>query len=711
MGLNDLLFIFFKHKRMILRSAVLGVIAALAVYFFSPPPYESQSKLLVRYVLDRSMVDPQESQVKTLDANYNDNLIAAEKEILSSWDLATQVTEFLSAEGFLPESNFDQDKAARNFLLGLSVTGSKGSNVLSVSFKNRDPRIAQRALEELINRYFVKHLEVHRSAIAFDYVTKETALVQARLKQIEAELKGAKEKAGIISLKESTESMSAQIAKSQEALNAAEEARVSQRARVMELERQLGGSNMNQTSPAGMQVNKKDLRTYQVLALGVATLRQKELDLLSRFTAESQMVKTNQAQIGTMEDRQRELESKFPGLIAAIPERGLSLFDRNPQLDLISERAGLAASEEKARTLRDQFHSIQERAALFSEMAPQIAMLERKKELEEVNYKYFQASLDKARIDEALDPRKIPNISIVQKPSPAMRAKGDRSKILLGLAGGGVILGLTLAMLMELVFDRTLKRSVELESLNIPKIISIPDFADPDRLRTSDHEGGPYPPDPLFPRKTPWEERLRPYGEALRDRLSLYFQLKNMNRKPKLVALTGCSQGAGTSTIAGALAAAFSETGEGKVLFVNMKAGDEDIHPLFDGNTAYPLSDAFEPNRLKAVGRGNLYLATANSLAPDSAQMIPKRFYDLIPHIKGSDFEYIIFDMPPLGPTSSTLAMAGFMDKVLLVVEAEVSSLDSVKRAYAELVAARADVSAILNKSRSYGPKSLQCEI
>ena len=44
--------------------------------------------------------------------------------------------------------------------------------------------------------------------------------------------------------------------------------------------------------------------------------------------------------------------------------------------------------------------------------------LERKREMDEANYKYFAASLEKARVDEALDPSKMPNISAVQRPSP-----------------------------------------------------------------------------------------------------------------------------------------------------------------------------------------------------------------------------------------------------------------------------------------------------
>ena len=78
-----------------------------------------------------------------------------------------------------------------------------------------------------------------------------------------------------------------------------------------------------------------------------------------------------------------------------------------------------------------------------------------------------------------------------------------------------------------------------------------------------------------------------------------------------------------------------------------------------------------------------------------------------MPHLKASDFDYIIFDMPPLGQTSVTLPMARFMDKVLVVAEAEATDRDFVKRAYTELLSCRADVSVILNKVRSYGPKRL----
>ena len=82
----------------------------------------------------------------------------------------------------------------------------------------------------------------------------------------------------------------------------------------------------------------------------------------------------------------------------------------------------------------------------------------------------------------------------------------------------------------------------------------------------------------------------------------------------------------------------------------------------------------------------------------------------MMPHLKASDFDYIIFDMPPLNQTSVTLAMSAWMDKVLVVVEAERSNRDFVKRTYADLLACRANASVIFNKVRSYTPKWLGAE-
>src|SRR5207245_4726080 len=98
----------------------------------------------------------------------------------------------------------------------------KGSNIILISYKNRNPEIAPLVLQELLSRDFVKHLEVHRSDGAFDIVAQQTDQVRARLNQTEDALKSLKEKTGIASLKEGSAAVTTEAAKTQEQLNGAE---------------------------------------------------------------------------------------------------------------------------------------------------------------------------------------------------------------------------------------------------------------------------------------------------------------------------------------------------------------------------------------------------------------------------------------------------------------------------------------------------------
>src|SRR5260370_4497012 len=54
---NDILFALFKHKKKILLGTIVGLVLAAVAYFLFPASYESDAKLMVRYLVERSMVD------------------------------------------------------------------------------------------------------------------------------------------------------------------------------------------------------------------------------------------------------------------------------------------------------------------------------------------------------------------------------------------------------------------------------------------------------------------------------------------------------------------------------------------------------------------------------------------------------------------------------------------------------------------------------
>ena len=725
LNLSSILVAVFKRKRTILFSTVAGAIAAAAVYLLWPHSYESDAALLVRYVLDRSAVDPETTgagSVGSLATKTNDTFINAEVSILTSWDLAVQVAEALGPKRVLPDAKGDPsiNQAAGAIFSGLNVVSSKNSNVIQVSYTNSRPEVATLVLNELVNRYFTKHLEVHRSAGAFDFVSQQTDQVRSRLNQTEDALKALKAKAGILDLKESTKELTAQAGKMEDELRAAEGDLAEQRARV-KLMQGAGPPSPPQAEPAVQpaatpaasalpgvtatpgpvaQPTHEQIQEYQGLIARLTELRKSEVGLLSKYSDTSSLVKSVRAQIADLENEKRKSETKFPSLATL----------GSPQSDFGSERAKLAGFEAKTEILKSQLGSIREQIKKLADTTPQIANLERSKELEEANYKYFEGSLEKARVDEALDPSKMPNISAVQRASPPSLVTKLRNRVALVLGFGGLAIGLGIALLWDLLLNRTVKRRSELElQLHTPVMMSIPYAGVNGRFRLPWKKGnrnGNAEPAAI----APWDSGhfIRPYAEAIRDRLGLYFELHGVTHKPKLVGFTGFSKGAGTSSLAAGVAAALSETGDGKVLLVDVNASNGEVHPFFEGRPAASLASAIEPKSSLSSAADNLYLATVNQPHAKPAQLGLKKFFAMVPNLKASDFDYIIFDMPPLTQTSPSVGLAALMDKVLVIVEAERDNRDKVKRGYRELVAARSDISVVLNKIRSYGPNWLQ---
>ncbi len=726
-NLRNILFALFKWKRTILGLALFGIVVAAGVYFFYPAVYESDARLLVRYVLERSGYDPvdalQGQGTRGGSGLTTDAVIAAEISILTSWDLSVQVAEALGPNRVLPDAKAPSVVAAAAAInSGLSTTTSKGSNIIGVSYTNRKPEVTTQVLGELVTRYFTKHLEVHRSAGAFDFVSQQSDQIRARLNQTEDALKALKAKAGVISLADSMASLNTQSSHLEDQLRAAENDLAEQQARVKQIERGGLAVDLNETdntkdkantkdnaAPPPQQASTKDIGDYQALVTNLTKLRETQLEMSAKYTPENVLVKMNQAHINDLENQKRDFEKKFPEL-AITGARG------SGQLDLRVERARLAGMKSKLDDLRRQKVELQDRMKQLADVGPQIASLERNKELEEANYKYYSGTLQKARVDEALDPSKMPNISAIQRPSPPGIVTTTRNKIALGFAGGGLALGISLALLFEMVLNHSYKRRSEVElQLRSPVMLSIPyqGINGRPRLRLPWKNGqraGKETPDKSKASLAPWEVEhfIRPYSEAIRDRLGLYFELHGVTHKPKLIGVTGFGEGAGTSTLAAGVAAALSETGDGKVLLVDVNAANGEVHPFFAGRPAASLTAAIEPQAAITSAADNLYLATINRSGNKSAHLGLKKFFALVPNLKASDFDYIIFDMPPINQTSPTIGLAALMDKVLLVVEAEKTNRDVVKRGYRELVGSRADVAVVLNKTRSYGPNWLE---
>ena len=477
-------------------------------------------------------------------------------------------------------------------------------------------------------------------------------------------------------------------------------------------------------------------------ALSWTVFEKKEQELLVQFTPASPLVKSVEEQIAGYQKLKTQLEAENPG-ISALPAAQPKVTDTasgsGPKVDLASEMIKVLALEAKIRVLNNQLGGIHTNASVIDLMEGSITELQRKKELEEAHYKYFSANLEQSRIDEALGAGRVSNIKEIQAPSPPYRDILKLKKIGFLALFGSIAVAIGLAFLIELYLDRSLKRPAEIEAkLGLPLFISIPLLNGNGKPRLlngfkkipllSHQNGHPasriqhpalgdeHPASTSIPHSAlcvpHFTDALRPFSEALRDRLISYFEINNLTHKPKLVAVTSCAGGSGVTTVASALAASLSETGDGNVLLVDMHVENGAAHDFHRGKLTCGLDDALElERRSEAMVQENLYVVKERSNGGNLPRILPKRFNHLMPRLRASDYDYIIFDMPAVSQVSVTGRLARFMDMVLLVVESEKTDREVVKRATTLLSEAKINLAVVLNKRRTYVPRLLQQEL
>ena len=280
----------------------------------------------------------------------NDNLISSEVEILTSWDLAMQVASTIGPERLLPnaQDGADLTRAAEAIRKGLSVSSVRGTNIISASYRNADPKLATLVLKELVSRYFTKHLDVHRSADAFNFVSQQSDQVRARLNQTEEELKRLKAEAGIVSLSESTALINVELSNTQSALQATRAEYAEQKARVAEIEKSAEAQAKSATSTEPSSVDPDIAARHQALIRQLDGSRRAQMDLLAKYSE-----KAAQPELPNEFQRARQVR-KDPRGLENTDER-VSASDRAPHLGFLgTEREkALALARERYRRQND----------------------------------------------------------------------------------------------------------------------------------------------------------------------------------------------------------------------------------------------------------------------------------------------------------------------------------------------------------------------
>jgi uncharacterized protein involved in exopolysaccharide biosynthesis len=469
---RDVLAVVFRQRRVMLIAFALVIVGA-AVSGLWVPKYETHMKILVRRQRSDEILTASSNAPSPL---YNDQVseqeINSEVELLQNEDLLRQVvmTTGLSGVQGPPADRASEIRiaeAVRTLGKELKVTPGHKSNIISVSYQSRDPKMAARVLATLATAYMEKHLEVHRSSGEFKFFDQQMRQYQQGLDQAQANLTAFTKKTGIVSADVERDSALRQANDFDTAARQAHSSMVETEQRVAALQRQLQSIKPRMTTAVRTLDNPQ---LFDQLKSKLLDLELKRTDLLSKFAPTYPLVVAVDQQIAEAKSAIREEQSK--------PIREETT-DRDPTYQWVkdeltksqSDLSGLQSRAASAASIAGQYRQTAER---LDQNALIQQDLIRAAKTQEDNYLLYARKREEARIDEALDQRGFVNVALAEEPLvPALPTKSLLSLIMLTLLVAGTF-SLSTAYVADLM-DPSFRTPDELANyLGAPVLAALP---------------------------------------------------------------------------------------------------------------------------------------------------------------------------------------------------------------------------------------------
>jgi tyrosine-protein kinase Etk/Wzc len=370
--------------------------------------------------------------------------------------------------------------------------------------------------------------------------------------------------------------------------------------------------------------------------------------------------------------------------------------------ELLRERANIEALGKRRSVLDEQLAELKRRSELLNVREVQLAELARNVQHLESQYKAHVDNLEQARIGQALQAERISSINVIQ-PATLVERPVRPSKSL-GLAAGlllATVSSFGIAFGLDLVDPTFRSREQVEELLGLPVVASLP--AERQRQAEARSELG------AVSKAFAASPGGVPY-QVLAGRLSSWKGGALASDKPQAVtvAVVNCNSEQ-RGSVAADLALNATEVCDAPVLLVDADTVRRRAGNHFGANGDAGLAEvlcgqAGLEDCIRASGYNNLSLLASGSSHP-SGKVLDLRHVRRYLQPLSEDFGLMIADLPTSETNGTELLAARQFDVVLLVIEAERTRIDDVRKIQRQLSDGGANVmGCILRGERNYLP-------
>jgi len=427
MTLRDVVMPLFRRRRLAL-TVFLGIFVGAALGgLLAPREYEAEMKILVNHSRADAAVTPDADAPPTAGVpEISEEDLNSEVELLKSRDLLEQVvlacglesqgsTRFARLRHHVdhifgivePTQAVRVARSVQNLQDRLVVDPLKKTALIRVAYDARDPQRAAYVLQTLARLYEEKHAAVNRSPGTFSFFDQETDRYRTVLAAAEARLTSFDTKEGVVAPAEQEQLVLQQLSQFEADLHADEASAYAARARSLALESRSSAIPERQTT----QMRKVD--NAQLLADLESTLLSLELkdrEMLIKYAPSYPPVKEVEEQIA---DARRAIATAQQSPVEEtttdrVPARDwLTTEMAKADADRAQFEGQAAATERVVRRYQVAAEQLDQKGAVQGDLARDVKTAED-------NYQLYVHKREEARISDALDSKRIVNVSIAE---------------------------------------------------------------------------------------------------------------------------------------------------------------------------------------------------------------------------------------------------------------------------------------------------------
>ncbi|MGI4978399.1 MAG: hypothetical protein ACRYG6_15785 [Janthinobacterium lividum] len=357
---------------------------------------------------------------------------------------------------------------ARRFDNDLTTEAAKDANVLTVTFRNRDPDVAADVVNTLVALYLERRHALYGDVQSATVQTQVRALSDA-LGQADAALAAFKASHDIDSFGLQRDLLLHRRDDLARALADSEASRAQLSARAASIARQLAATP---ASVRGYTEDDPDSRASSLTA-GLQDLRGRAADLANRYLPTSRVMQDAQAQVAAREGELSRLRADHTASVQRQTRNptldALSLDGDRASTDLRAETARAAALAADARAVAAALHDLQD-----SDEALQ--QLERRREVADSAYRASAKVLDDRRMVEAVAAERATNVRVIQPARVPLRPH----RLTLPILAAGLVFSLLAGAAAAVLSDATRPGFLSPEQverrLGLPVLACIPEL-------------------------------------------------------------------------------------------------------------------------------------------------------------------------------------------------------------------------------------------